>query len=185
MKKSVIFGLLLVLALSLVSSASFAQVTVYAKYSNGKVIPCVTVFGTKKINDKISFTYFALIQKKWAEAYWGVAYSPVKWVSIGLSAGIEQNPALYRLAASLWLGKGNTSFLLLIEKGDGLDNYWYKATLTYQVTNNFFIGARAWRFNGVGPSVEYKFKDLKVWLMPAYDFENKNSNLIVGVDIKI
>lgn len=179
MKKSIIFILLLV------SSVSFAQVSVFTKYSDGKIIPCATIFGTKPINDKVSFTYFALVQEKWAETMLGVAYSPVNWAQIGLNCGFEQNPALFRVGGSIWLGKDKISFLTLLEKGDGHDNYWYKSTLAYKATDNLSLGARAWRFNGIGPLVEYKVKDFKFWIMPAYEFEKNNSNLIVGVDIKI
>ncbi|NCN99611.1 hypothetical protein GW920_00565 [Candidatus Falkowbacteria bacterium] len=179
MKKSIIFILLLV------SSVSFAQVSVFTKYSDGKLAPCATIFGTKPINDKVSFTYFALVSEKWAETMLGVAYSPISWAQIGLNCGFEQNPALFRVGGSIWLGKGKTSFLTLLEKGDGQDNYWYKSTLAYKATSSLSLGVRAWRFNGVGPLVEYKVKDFKFWIMPAYEFEKNNSNLIVGIDIKI
>lgn len=168
-------------------SSLFAQVSLFTKFSNGKVIPCATIFGTKMINEKIGFTYFALVNQKWAETYVGLSYSPEKWINIGLSAGIEQSPALYRLASSLWLGSGKTSFLLLTEKGDGQNNYWYKATLAYKVSEKLDLGLRAWRYNGIGPVVGYKIKELnsKIWAMPAYNLEDGNKNLIVGVDITI
>jgi len=180
MKKSIIFILLLVASVS-----SFAQVSVFTKYSEGKLAPCATIFGIKPINEKISFTYFALVSEKWAETMLGVAYSPTNWAQIGLNCGFEQNPALFRVGGSIWLGKGKTSFLTLLEKGDRSDNYWYKSTLAYKCTNSLSLGVRAWRFNGVGPVVEYKVKDFKFWIMPAYEFEKNNSNLVVGIDIKI
>ena len=49
MKKSIVFILLII------SSVSFAQVSVFTKYSDGKLSPCATIFGKKPINDKMSF----------------------------------------------------------------------------------------------------------------------------------
>ena len=180
MKKSIIAILFVVVSIS-----SFAQVSVSTKYSEGTLSTCATIFGTKSISEKLSFTYFALVSEKWAETMLGVAYSPADWAQIGLNCGFEQNPALFRVGGSIWLGKEKTSFLTLLEKGDGPDNYWYKSTIAYKCTNSLSLGVRVWRFNGVGPVVEYKLKDLKFWVMPAYEFEKNNSNLIVGLDIKI
>lgn len=183
MKKLVIF-----LALILGCLYTSAQVEIYGRYTIGKTIePDINIYGVKKISEKFSFTYFALIEKNWAETCLGFAYSPKEWVSIGLSAGIETNPAIYRLAGSIWFGKGKTSLLILGEKGDGKDNYWYKTVLSYKISEAFTVGAIAWRFHGVGPIVKYtpKKSDLTFWFLPAYDPEFKAKRLIVGLSVKI
>jgi len=184
MKKIAVIFLFVVFSCGL-----YSQVTIYGKYADKEIIPCATIFGTTKITEKVGFTYFALVAEKWAETQIGISYSPVKWASFGLSGGLEQNPALYRLGASLWLGKGKTSFLILGEKGDGKENYWYKATLSYQASDNFICGARIWRFQGIGPfastSIRVKKLDSNLWIMPAYDLESKTTKLMVGIDIKI
>lgn len=140
---------------------------------------------TKPIVDKVSFTYFALVQEKWAETMIGAAYAPVGWLEIGINAGFEQNPSLFRTGASIWLGNGQVSFLTLLEKGAGQDNYWYKSTLSWKALPELSLGVRAWRFNGIGPLIEYKFNELKFWLFPAHDFEKNTSNIIAGIDIKL
>lgn len=178
--KKLIFSIFL-----LVSVSSFAQVSIFTKYSEGKLSPCATIFGTKPISEKMNFTYFALISESWAETQLGASYSPFNWISVGLSCGFEQNPALFRVGGSIWLGQGKTSFLTLLEKGDGPKNYWYKSTISYKATDKLNLAIRAWRFNGIGPVLEYKAKDLKIWIMPAYDFEKENSNLLIGLDIKL
>ena len=181
MKKLIISALF-----SLISFISFSQITAYAKFSNNTVSPTVMIFGAKPLSEKIDFTYFAFVQEKWAETYCGLAYSPAKWMNVGLSVGIEQNPALYRLAPSLWIGSGKTSLLLLTEKGDGKDNYWYKATLSYKVSEKLDLGIRTWRYNGIGPVISYKISnDLKMWAMPAYDTESGHKNLMAGIDVRI
>jgi len=183
MKKLTIF-----LALILGYSYVYAQVEVYGRYTiNGTVEPDINIYGTKKISEKFDFTYFALVEKGWATLYLGISYSPEKWISVGLSAGIEQNPALYRIAGSVWLGKEKNSLLLLWEKGDGANNYWYRITASHKFSEEFSLSARAWRFHGVGPIVEYTLEksDLTFWLLPAYDLEFKAKRLIVGLAVKI
>ena len=184
MKKIIAFTLFL----SCIFSA-FSQVSVFTKFSEtGKVTPCVTIFGTKPIVDKVNLTYFSLVQEGWAEAQLGLAYSPTTWSNVGLSCGFEQlNGISFRTGCSLWIGKDKTSFLFLGEKGQGADNYWYKTSLMQNLSKNFNLGVRAWRFTGIGPLVEYKTGKLisKIWAMPAYNFEASAANLVIGFDIKM
>jgi len=143
------------------------------------------IFAKKKISEKFDLTYFSLVGQKWSEALIGFSYSPKKWLSIGLSTGIEHNPAVYRLGGSIWIGKGKTSLLMLGEKGDGKDNYFYKTILSYKASEKFTVGAIAWRFHGLGPVVKYTKDDLTLWFMPAYDLEFNVQRLILGLSIKI
>lgn len=174
----------------IMSFSLFSQLSLYVKYSEGgKTAPGAAIFGTKPIIDKVSFTYFVLVQEKWAETMIGAAYAPVDWLEIGINAGFEQNPALFRAGASIWLGNSQVSFLTLLEKGDGKDNYWYKSTVSCKPLPTALpalsLGIRAWRFNGIGPFIEYKPNEIKFWLLPAYDFEKNTSNIIAGIDIKL
>ncbi len=166
---------------------SSAQVSVFTRYNGDKLTPCATIFGNKKVSDQVSLTYFGLVNQNWAEVQIGFSYAPAKWISLGLSAGLEQTQELYRCGSSLWIGKGKTSFLMLLEQGAGKENYWYKTTLAFQPTDNLSYGIRAWRFNGIGPvaSLGIKKIDSKFWVMPAYDFEAESYNLLLGIDIKI
>lgn len=165
-----------------------AQVSVFSKLSleSGKVTPTMTIFGSKPISEKVGFTYFALVNQGWAEAQLGLSYSPVSFVQFGLSCGLEQNPSLFRTGGSVWLGKGKTYFLTLLEKGKGAENYWYKITLNQKISEKFSLGLRAWRYNGIGPVVEYKTKALKLWVMPTTKFcGDGGRNIMFGVDVKI
>ena len=186
MKKLIIIALVALFSAISVSS----QVSVFTKFSdNGTTTPCATIFGTKKLADKTSFTYFALVTDGWAEAMLGASYAPEAWVSLGLNCGLEQQPEhmSFRAGGSLWLGKGSMSLVALVEKGEGSENYWYKTTAAYSLSKSISIGARAWRFTGFGPLFEYKTGKMisKIWVMPAHNFENNMNNLVVGIDIKI
>jgi len=165
-----------------------AQVEIYGRYTiGGTVEPDINVFGTKKISEKFNLTYFALIEEKWSEALIGVSYSPTKWLELGLSTGVEHNPAIIRFGGSIWVGKGKTSLLMLGEKGYGKDNYWYKINLSRNLSEIFSVGAMAWRFHGLGPIVKYtpQKSDLTFWILPTYDPEFKAKRLIIGLAVKI
>ncbi|MFZ4500534.1 MAG: hypothetical protein ACOYMZ_03540 [Minisyncoccia bacterium] len=170
------------------SFKAFSQLGVYGRYTkSGKVEMDFNFYGTKKISKKVSLTIFTLVEQTWSEALVGISYSPKDWISFGASTGIEQNPALYRFGAFVWLGKGKTSFLSLWEKGDGTDNYWYNSTLSYKTSEKFSLGLRAWRYHGVGPVATNTVKklDTKVWLMPAYDFESNKQRVMLGISVKL
>lgn len=182
MKKFFVF-----LIANVIAVTSFCQLTVYARTNNSKVVPNVNFFGTKKISKKMNLTTFLLVEQNWSEALVGLSYSPKDWMSIGLSVGIEHNPALYRFAGSLWLGKGKVSSLTLWEKGDGKENYWYKEILAYKFSDKFTLAAVAWRFHGVGPMANFTPKKsiVTLWAMPAYDFEAKQARAILGISFKL
>lgn len=183
MKKLVIISIACLYALT-----SYAQVEMYGRYTvNSKIEPNFNLYGKKKISEKVNLTYFTLVEQKWSEALIGLSYSPANWVSAGLSTGIEHNPAIMRFGGSIWLGKGKTSLLMLGEKGDGKNNYWYKTVLFYKASEQITFCATAWRFHGIGPVVRYtpKKSDLTIWFMPAYDPEFKAKKMMLGLSVKI
>ncbi len=180
--------LAIIITVCLYTLTSYAQLEMYGRYTvNGKVEPSFNLYGEKKISEKVNLTYFALVEEKWSEALVGLSYSPAKWVSVGLSTGIEHNPAIIRIGGSIWLGKGKASLLMLGEKGDGQDNYFYKTVLSYKASEQFTVCAMTWRFHGIGPVVRYtpKKSDLTIWFMPAYDPEFKAKRMMLGLSVKI
>lgn len=181
MKKLVIF-----VAFVLLSCNAFSQVQIYGRYTlQGEVEPNINIYGTHSINNEFKFTYFTLVEQGWSEGLVGIAYSPAEFIEIGVGAGIEQNPALFRYTASIWLGKGDFSLFLLGEKGDGNDNYWYKSVLSYKASDNCTTGLMAWRYHGVGPFVEINIPALesKIWVNPCYDFEFNKTRIMIGANI--
>lgn len=170
------------------SFKAFSQLGIYGRYTDSRKVEMdFNFYGTKKISKKVNLTTFLLVEKTWSEALVGISYSPKDWIEFGASIGIEQNSALYRTAAFVWLGKGKTSFLSLWEKGDGADNYWYNSTLSYKFKEKFSLGIRTWRYHGTGPVATYTVKklDTKVWLVPAYDFESSKQRVMLGISVKL
>jgi hypothetical protein len=165
-----------------------AQLEAYGRYTaGGSVEPNVNYSGSKKITERISLTFFGLIEQKWSEALIGAKYALSNSLSIGASTGIEQGTNSPRFGASLWTGKGKTSFLILGELGSGKSNYLYKANLFHKYTDQFTLGITAWRFHGAGPNFRYtipKFSST-IWSMPAYDFEANEPKLMIGVSVNM
>lgn len=189
MKKVLLISLLLSISTLAIGQMTVQVYTRILEGENGKILvePDVNIYGQKFLNKKATMGIwgFALVEKGWAEAYGGLLYSPAKWVEITVGAGIEQCPALYRLSANVWMGGKGISFLLATEKGDGPDNWWYKAMLKYRL-KNWNLGLMSWRFHGTGPLLEYTpTKIATIWVNPVYDFEFKVTRLVIGVDIKI
>jgi hypothetical protein len=161
-----------------------AQLEIYGRYTAGGAIePNINYFASKKITEKISLTFFGLVEQKWSEALIGATYSPSDSFSIGASTGIEQGTHSPRFGASIWTGKGKTSFSILGELGSGKDNYLYKANLFHKYSDQFTLGATAWRFHGAGPNFRFTLPKVTstIWLMPAYDFEANKSKLMIGI----
>jgi hypothetical protein len=179
---------MLVLLLTLLPFLAQAQLEAYGRYTaGGSAEPNINYFGSKKITEKISLTFFGLVEQKWSEALIGATYSFSNSFNIGASAGIEHGTHSPRYGASIWTGKGKTSLSVLGELGSGKANYLYKANLFYKYTNLFTLGATAWRFHGVGPNLRFTIPELSstIWSMPAYDFEANKSKLIIGVSVNM
>ena len=179
---------MLVLLLIALPFLAEAQLETYGKHTaGGSIEPNINYFGSKKITAKISLTFFGLIEQKWSEALIGAVYAPSKSFNIGASAGIEHGTNSPRFGASIWTGKGKTSFSVLGELGSGKDNYLYKANLFHKYTDRFTLGATAWRFHGAGPNFRFTIPKLSstIWLMPAYDFEANKSKLMIGISVQM
>lgn len=180
--------IIVLLAITLFAINASAQIEGYVQLNQkGKAVPNFNIYGEKKIDSTLNFSYFALVGPTWAEGLAGVDYYPTKWLAIGVMAGIEQNPGhMFRTYGSIWLGKDRTSLLLLFEKGYGTDNYWYKNSLTYKFSDQFTLAARVWRYNGTGPVASYtpKKSSVTLWAMPCHDTEFKQNRVLIGIDIR-
>jgi hypothetical protein len=182
--------LVIILTLAILTLPMFSQIQMFGKYTpKGTIEPDINVFSYAKKLDSVGIfklTYFALVEKSWAEGLIGISYQPKKWCELGLMFGIETSPAIYRISSSIWLSGDKTSFSACLEKGDGSDNWWYKGVLKRNLGEKFALGLISWRYNGTGLLLEYKTKNsLVFWLNPAYDTEFQVNRLTAGIDIKI
>lgn len=191
MKKVFLFFLLLSGLLPIFATA---QIQIFGKYTPGPgegIEPDINIFGyAGSINksESLKLTYFALVEKSWAEGLVGISYTPIEWCELGFQFGLETTPSIYRLCGSVFLAlNSKTTFFLCAEKGDGRDNWWYKTILSHCPKSRFSFGIMSWRYNGTGVFVKYTFLKDKIglWVNPAYDFEFKTKRMTIGLDIKI
>src|ERR1700744_4628001 len=116
----------LVLLLVILPFLAQAQLEIYGRYTaGGYVEPNINYFGSRKITEKVSLTFFGLVEQKWGQALIGTTYSPSKLFSVGGLIGIEHGTNSPRYAASIWKGMGKTTLLMWGELGSGRDNYLY------------------------------------------------------------
>lgn len=176
---------LLLIAFPFIAQAQ--QIELYGRYTKGgKVAADINCYATKKISDKLSLTFFGLVEKSWGEGLIGLSYSPTNSFSIGASMGIEHGSDKPRFGASMWTSTEKLSLLLLTEKGAGKDNYWYRSNLWYKASDKFTYGATVWRYHGLGPNIRYTIKKaVTLWVMPAYDFEVNEGKAMAGIAVKL
>jgi hypothetical protein len=163
-----------------------AQLEQYSKFaSDGSVEPIIDYFGRKKISNQFSLTFFGLQREKWGQALVGLSYSPIDKISFSASVGIEQGRSSPRYSSSIWLRNGSNSFIALIEVGGGSDNYLYKVNVFHEFSEKISLGLMDWRYHGLGPNFRYTITRLKLtlWIMPAYDHEQKTTRCMLGISV--
>jgi len=163
-----------------------AQLELYSKFNNdGSVMPVIDYFGSKKINEKFSFTFFGLVREQWGQALIGLSYSPADNILLHVSVGIENGQHIPRHSANIWLKKKNITFLALYELGGGKDNYLYKVDVFHEFSRQISLGIMDWRYHGLGPNFRYTIPKLQstIWIMPAYDHEERAGRCMLGVTV--
>ncbi|MDA3802662.1 MAG: hypothetical protein PF488_02055 [Patescibacteria group bacterium] len=181
MKKILLVSLLIIL-----SGQIFAQISIYSNFTGESLRPTVIIANQKSLSDYGSFglNYYTLVNQNWAEVQVGFYKNSFDWLSWGFSLGLEQNEKPLRAGSMLCLFNTKNTFLALMEKGYGRNNYWYDITAWHRFNSDIRIGFRAWRFTGVGPIMEFSIpnSNLSLWFIPAYDFEAQDQNIVFGLN---
>jgi len=165
-----------------------AQLELYSKFnSDGSVEPVINYFGSKKINEKFSLTFFGLMREQWGQALIGFSYSPIHNLTLNGSAGIEHGQRVPRYSGSISFKKGNTSSLALLEVGAGQGNYLYKVNIFHEFSTQISLGLMDWRYHGLGPNFRYNIQKLHsaIWIMPAYDHEQRVGRCMLGATLQM
>lgn len=176
---------LIIILLTFSVSAS-AQLELYAKFNtDGSVMPVINYFGNKKISKKLSLTFFGLVREQWGQALVGLSYSPADNIKLYASAGIETGQEIPRHSASIWLKRNKITFLALYELGGGKNNYLYKVNVFHEFSSRISLGVMDWRYHGLGPNFRYTIPKLQstLWIMPAYDHEERVGRCMLGVNV--
>lgn len=158
------------------------------KVVEGGVIPVLIFCPTHNLNKQFKqfqLQGFSMTSENYAEGYVGLGYSPKPWLQVGVSFGLETADNPWRVAASIWAGKGSLSLLCVCENGGS--GYWYDIKPTVKVNNWLTVGFMAKRFSGVGPFIQVGIPNtpLKAYLVPAYDFEDSKQKTSVGICLSL
>jgi hypothetical protein len=165
---------------------TFAQLELYGKFNfDGSVEPVINYAGSKKVSPKLAVTFFGLVRQKWSQALIGLSFTPSRHFSVSASAGLEHGHRLPRYSASVSARKGQNTFLLLGELGEGNRNYLYKVNVFHQLSKKISLGFMDWRYHGLGPNFRYNVTKIEstLWIMPAYDHEARVARCMVGYSL--
>lgn len=139
---------------------------------------------TCDLSKNLQLFAFSSTGESYAEGYGGFAYSPKSWLQIGMGLGLETADTPWRVAASLWAGKGPLSFLWIYENGGS--GPWYKATATFTAKEWLTLGLMARRFIGIGPLLQLSLPKtpISIWTTPAcYDLKSEQAKALIGISL--
>jgi hypothetical protein len=133
---------------------------------DGRMTPQMSAYVSQPITGNFGWSAFLLSSTGWSEGYVGPTYSPCKFAQISTSVGIESHPQQTRFAASLWVGRGPYSGVLINEQGGS--GSWTKivAKKTVMATTpvgQVTVGLHHQSFLGIGPTIELAPKAFVVW----------------------
>jgi len=168
--------------------AAQAQLELYGKFNkDGSVEPVINYYGLQKVSDKFAVNFFGLVRQKWSQALIGISYLPSNNVTLSAGAGIEHGQHDPRYTASVSVRKNRNAYLLLGELGSGHGNYLYKASIFHKYSDKFTAGVMDWRYHGLGPNFRYTITGVQstIWLMPAYDHEQKVARCMAGINLQM
>ena len=144
--------------------------------------PQINIYSNSfKSNPKVGFYYFALINQYWAQAYGGVIFKPIDWMSVSIGAGIEVDEDPYRFNVSLHIEKPRYNFIQIYEYGGS--GFWYNVQINYKINKQNYLGLVGKRYYGVGINYEHTLKQIPLTLTisPLYDFEDETNKLMIAV----
>jgi len=197
MKRLSFFFLFLLFLKPSWSQKEMAACDVALEYADKKISPSINIFTHSSFLKYFAVTALVSLDEPIAEAYLGLSISPFPWVFLGGGYGLEfceTNPLAPinkefapRYLGNLWLGGEKVSFLGLFEQGVNKENYSYKASLSYSISEQWSASFVAWRFHGLGFRGAYKFVDspASIFIFPAYDLESKSFKASIGASLDI
>ena len=157
--------LVVVILASTATTAQAQQVSGFVEswntVSEESVKPQLNVYARGPLKGGLDWSAWTLTSKGWSEALVGLTYTPVKWIEVSGSLGIETADDPLRQGASVWLGKGRWALLSIHENGGS--GYWYRYLGKFQATETIAVGIESRRFFGTGPYAEKKFGKVALW----------------------
>ena len=182
MTRSLIVFVVLVLTVPMVS---YSQVSGFVESKNtvkrGVVTPSINIVASGKLRGSVGWSLYSLTSEKYSEAYAGPTWSPLSWLELGGSVGLENSPKPFRYASSVWVGKGRYSILTIHESSRaGGSGYWQMTRATVSIFEGSKIGFYSQRFVGNGPYLEKTLgRRLTAWASSPID--NGRVGMLLGL----
>lgn len=95
---------------------------------------------------------WGLYSENWSELYASFRQNLGTHAAVTLGAGWEQDDQPWRVAATMWMGKGRFSSFLALEHGGS--GFWYSYKGTAGLTQRLSVGVFSRRFVGTGPMAQ-------------------------------
>lgn len=137
------------------------------------VSPSLEIASEVTLSEHWGFATFSKVSEAMSEGYVGPVWKPNEQFSLGLSAGFETAPPMWRVALTAVYRKQDFEALLILEEGS--TGPWYRLDLTERVRSLKF-GLTARHQEGAGVRIGIIKEGFEVWAAPLYDFEAKELN---------
>lgn len=139
-----------------------------------QLAPKLNMYAERDMGHGLGAFAYGYVARGFGEMYAGPAYSPAKWLQIGIGAGMETAGA-FRSGGFIWAG-GEKVYAIGYGELNAHGECWYKGVAAWTPTRYLGVGAYAQRFMGVGPYLEVKIQNqtlpLTIWAAPVlYDAE--------------
>lgn len=199
MKKLFLLVFFSFLTLAVFSQREMHSADVFLEYQIGdKINPSLNFFTGKTFLKYLMLTSDVSLNIPLTKAVVGLSVKPTSWFMVGAGAGLEvtslnnkfaarHKDFLPRYEANLFLGGEKLSFFAIIDRGLGVNNYSYKTSVNYQVSENWRLSLMAWRFHGAGLRISSRLKNSASYVLffPSYDLDSKSFKISLGFSVDI
>lgn len=164
-----------------------ASVDTEVSVQSGVWVPQLKAYLTYAGKSKLGSFCWVQISEGYQQFYCGPTYSFADWISVAVGLGAEtgsQNP--FKAAGSVWVGRGDFSNLLVLEKGLGNKSsaLWFRNEAKWQATEKLSLCIATQRYKGTGPCAEYGVTK-KVSIKAEMLFSERAApDLTIGVNIR-
>lgn len=165
------------------------KINQYNIFYDKEFYPIGTLFTNFQFNEKLGFTNYFYVnahrETGWGEALFGLTYSPVKILKIGLIGGFQTNEhEIWRVAPIIFFGKGPITFSGVFEFGG--ERYRWDAMMFYNLKHFRFgwEGIRYYKMYAIGPRLEIQFTQnpsLNIFYSALFDVTYGKFASMVGI----
>lgn len=179
------FRMILVVLVALITFSSVSHAGVWVEQQtvvrSGAFLPQWDGGFSLSGSNGLGISGFALVKNGWSQFHVGPTWSPSTHCQLGIHAGVEQTPGMWRTAGTLWIGDNTASSFSVFEKG--ASGTWYKSVTTVPVSKNIRCGLFGQKYTGWGPTAELSFRSGTIWVAELLRSSSAPS-MVVGIKLR-